>query len=76
LPPSVVVNTRPSAAVAVAFEPSVARIAARSILSGKATRCHVRPSLDTRTRPPGPTSQQIVEDGAAPVVSRTGKPVD
>jgi len=64
-PPSVVLNTRPSAVVTVAFFSSVAWICDKPVASGNVMRCHERPSVDSRTMPPGPTSQQIVGAGAA-----------
>src|SRR5262249_10813908 len=74
-PPSLVTKVRPSEVVTVAFAASAARTAARSIASGDATRCQVRPSGVSTTTPGGLTSQQTVGDGAAPAVSVAPTPV-
>ena len=47
----------------------MARTADRSVISGNATRRQVRPSVESSTTPPRPTSQQTDADGAAPAVS-------
>src|ERR1051326_2328075 len=75
-PPSVVVNTRPSIVVTVAFDASDARTDWRSIASGSDARVQVAPSVEIRTRPPAPASQQTVGDGALPAVNGVATPVD
>ena len=76
MPPSVVVNFRPDAAVTVAVFASVAMTDVRSIDCGNETRRHDRPSADSRTIPAFPTSQQTDAEGAAPFEMTAGTPVD
>jgi hypothetical protein len=70
-----VLNVRPSAAVTVAEVSSIARTAIRFVATGNASRCHDRPSVESRTVPAGPTSQQTDGEGDAPAVSVTVTPV-
>jgi hypothetical protein len=74
-PPSTVVNERPSAAVTVALTPSAARTEVSSRVSGNEARCQVWPSVDTSTKPPRPTNQQVVGDGATPAAIAALVPV-
>src|SRR4051812_40764025 len=55
---------------------SEARTPLRSIASGNATRCHVRPSVDRATVPASPTIQHTVGDGAVPEESTARTPLD
>ena len=68
-PPSVVVKERPSEEVTVAVLAPLARIDLRSVVSGNATRRQDRPSVESSTVPPAPTSQHTVGDGEAPDTS-------
>ena len=65
----------PSTAVTSAERLSVACIAARSIVSGNARRCHRRPSVVRRTMPLSPTIQQTSAVGDEPAVRRSVTPV-
>jgi len=69
MPPSEVLNERPSAVVTVAERASEAWTPDRSVISGKGTRCHVWPLVERRTAPPAPTTQQTLGDGDEPAVS-------
>src|SRR6201989_1229341 len=69
IPPSEVLNVRPSAVVTVALRESEARTADRSAISGKGIRSHDCASVDRQTLPPRPTTQQIPDAGDDPAVS-------
>src|SRR4051812_16028675 len=68
-PPSLVVYVRPLMSVIVAVRSSAARTETSAAVAGKATRRHVRPSVDSRTTPSCPTIQQIDAEGAEPAVN-------
>src|SRR6266853_4914363 len=74
-PPSAVVKRRPSAVVTVAVLASVALTAVKSTASWNVTRCQRRPSVESRTVPARPTSQQTDADGEAPAVRSAETPV-
>src|ERR1700704_6337000 len=69
MPASEVANVRPSAEDTDAERASVAMTADRTVISGKVTRCQVRPSTERHTAPPRPTTQQIPAAGDDPAVS-------
>src|SRR5438477_11482233 len=66
---------RPSAVDTDAVRASAARTDTRSVVSGNGTRRHVRPSSESITTPPRPTSQHTVAAGAAPAVKSAATPV-
>jgi hypothetical protein len=75
-PASVVLKVRPSAVDTDAVRASLARTPDRSVISGNTTRRQLRPSVETSTTPPRPTTQQTNAEGAAPAVSSAEIPVD